>query len=136
MSIPHLIHPIDIDIEQISPATTIYDPDTREPIQQVARSALFTIKGQPRFRSQTSVNLERGGNRGDGNGYILFRIQDLNRAAVTINLNDKITRIGHVTGVEFFVTKIEWIGHLPRHNGPSLLKAWFDDRDPSKQSGV
>lgn len=136
MAIPNLIHPIDIDIEQISKGTTIYDPDTREPIQQVDRASLVTIKGQPRWRSLDSVRMERGGDEVDAKGYIVFRKEDLDASAIMININDKVVRIGHQTGLDYYITKIEWIGHLPRFNGPSLMKAWFDDRNPSKQPSI
>lgn len=136
MAIPNLIHPIDIDIEQIDKGTTIYDPDTREPIQQVNRTTLLTIKGQPRWRSLSEVDMQRGGDRVSARGYIVFRKEDIDNASITIQINDKISRIGHQTGLDYYITRIEWIGHLPRFDGPSLMKAWFDDRRPSKQPGV
>lgn len=133
---PRLIHPITITIEQIDKGATIYDHDTREPIQQASRSSTVTIKAQIRFRSLDEVDLRRGGDRLDARGYVLFRRKDMEKQSITINPNDKITSIGHQTGLEYFITRIEWIGHYPLHNGPSLLKAWFDDRAPGKQSGV
>lgn len=135
MAIPNLIHPIDIDIEQIDKGATIYDPDTREPIQQASRTATITLKGQPRWRRLDAVSMHRGGDRLEAKGYIVFRKEDLDALGIEININDKITRIGH-TDVEYFVVEREWIAHLPRFNGPSLMKAWFNDRRPSKQSGV
>jgi hypothetical protein len=80
--------------------------------------------------------MSRGGDQQSATGYIVFRKLDLDGAGITINLNDKISRIGHQTGLDYYVTKIEWIGHYPSYDGPSLMKAWFDDRRPSKQPGV
>lgn len=129
---PNLIHPIQIEIEQIIPGETFYDPDTREPIQQAARSETVVVPGQPRIRSGDELNIvSRGGNRPESEGYILFRKVDLDARGIVLNINDRITKIGHLEQ-QLYITRLEWIGQLQDYNGPTLVKAWYEDRRPSK----
>lgn len=136
MSVPHLIHPILCVVEQISKGTTIYDEDTREPIQQADRATAVSIMGQPRWRRRDVVSMQRGGDRQEAKAYIVFRKVDMDALLgdnVQFQLGDKVTRIGHQT-VEYFIIEREWLAHLPAHGGPSLLRAWLSDRNPSKRS--
>lgn len=131
---PNLIHPINIEIEQISREETFYDPFTREPIQQAVRKETMVVPGQPRIRSGDELNMEsRGGDRPASDGYVLFRKVDLDAKGVTLGINDRITKIGHLAQ-ELYINRLEWVGQYQEFNGPSLVKAWYVDRRPSKQS--
>ena len=129
---PNLVHPVNIEIQQISKAETYYDPDTREPIQQAVRSATIVLPGQPRIRSGDELKMSsRGGDRPESEGYVLFRKRDLDAKGVTLQINDRITKIGHLEQ-QLYIDRLEWIGQLQDYNGPTLLKAWYVDRRPSK----
>ena len=132
---PNLIHPLDVDIEQISRSTSYYDEDAREAIQQVFRGSKVTVKGQPRIRSFQRLDVERGGSRHEVSGYVLFRKRDLDSANITLQINDKITKIGNLT-VEVFIERLEAMGHLDSFGGHTLMKAWITDRIPSKRSSI
>lgn len=133
MALPNLLHPVNVVVEQISKATTEYDPDTREPIQQAARSTRVTLQGQARWRSQMREEDLKGGAVEGADGYVLFRHVDLEAASVTLQREDRVASIGHVQTDVYFV-RFEWLGHYGDQDGPTLLKAFFEDRGPERQT--
>lgn len=133
MTVPNLIHPINIVVEQISKGTTIYDPDSREPIQQADRPVQTTILGQPKWMSQKDLEMGKGGAEEGAAGYVLFRQVDLAAAGITLEVNDCFKKIGHVD-TDVYIIRLEWCGHYPDTDGPSMVKAHFADRAPAKQT--
>jgi len=131
VTLPRLIHPIDVTIEKIVKASTYYDEDAREPIQQAARAVPVVVKGQPKWTRQFGLDMEKGGARETAAGYVLFRKVDLDAVSVTLEDNDRITKMGHVE-CDVYVIRLEWTGHYPDQDGPSMVKAHFTDRRPSK----
>jgi hypothetical protein len=131
VTLPRLIHPINITIEKIVRGSTWYDEDAREPIQQADRAVPVVVKGQPKWTRQLGLDMEKGGARETSAGYVLFRKIDLDAASVTLEDNDRIVKMGHVD-CDVYVNRIEWTGHYPDQDGPSLVKAHFMDRSPSK----
>jgi len=68
-------------------------------------------------------------------GYLLFLTADLKVAQIEVSRGDRIVQIGegdNAREVDYYVTKFQWRGHYPQHGGPTLLKAWFMDRQPSR----
>ena len=47
-------------------------------------------------------------------------------------LDDRFKKIGSVD-TDVFITRLEFQGHYPDQGGPTLVKAHFTDRQPSKQ---
>lgn len=128
---PRLLHPVDVQIEQINTGTTRYDEDAREPIQQAARNTTVTIKGQAKYGSSKNADYESGGLRENERGYILFREKDLSAASVTLAINDRIKKVGRVNH-DSYITRLEPTGHYGQFGGNTLVKAYFEDRQPSK----
>jgi hypothetical protein len=134
MPIPNLIHPVDVKVEQISKAETFFDEDAREPVQHAARAATVTLKGQVRWRGQFNLSAGVEGAELNADGYVLFRYIDLNAASVELQPNDRFVEIGgRETNV--YIDRVEHLGHYPDVNGPTLVKAYFVDRQPSKLPG-
>ena len=132
MALPNLIHPIDVKIQQLSTAETIYDEETREPIQKAARKATTTVKGQIQWGKSEDAQVAAGGVQMEADGYVLFRYADLKAKNITLELNDRFIKMGHVD-TDVYIVGLQPVGHYPDQNGPSLLKAYFQDRQPSKQ---
>ncbi len=128
---PNLLHPVPVIIEQISIPGTSYDADAREPIQQAARSAAVTLPGQVKYGASKDQRFESSGPQEGERGYVLFRQRDLEKASVTLAVNDRITKIGRVDQ-DAYVTRLEPLGHYGDYGGNTLVKAYFADRQPSK----
>lgn len=133
MPLPNLIHPINCTVERIDKAGTIYDPDAREPVQRAARSTPIVLQAQPHWFSERELQTLAMGPNDYSRGYLLFRYVDLAAASVTIQLNDRVVMQGHLP-TEVYITRTQPMGHYPDQNGASLLKCWFTDRKPSKET--
>lgn len=142
MVLPRLIHPIPCVIEQIDRANTLMDPDAREPIQQAARTAAFTVPGQPKYEAApggpgaiANLNMDPQGPSDTAVGYVLFRVYDLENhplGPITLQKGDRITMQGWIVE-EVYIIRLQPRGHYSDQNGASLIKAWFTDRLPSKE---
>jgi hypothetical protein len=130
---PRLIHPCSIHIRQILKSSTFFDEDAREPVQHAQRSAIVVLPGQVKWEAQKNLIPDKAGVVEGAAGYVLFRVKYMNAASVTLNLNDRFTKMGHVE-TDVYVVKLEWTAHYPKHKGPTMLKAWFADRQPAKQT--
>lgn len=129
---PRLLHPVPIVIEQIDYASSLYDQDAREPIQQAARKIEVTLPGQASYGSSRELSYSQGGRREDERGYVLFRQRDLDARSITLQTNDRIKKIGQSVQ-DGYITRIEPKGHYPGQAGATLVRAWFSDRAPAKQ---
>lgn len=128
MPTPRLIHPVPIVIETMNRAATLMDDDYREPIQQAARNAAITVSGQVWWGEDKGLyNVEEGPVlQSDGN--VLFRYKDLAAAGLsTLKLGDRFTKLGTIA-VDVYVIKVQPMGHYPSAGGPTLLKAFFRER--------
>jgi hypothetical protein len=134
--VPHLIHPVVVKIEQLQRSLSIVDDDFREPIQQARRGPVKSVLGQIKWSSDEQLEISSGGAREGADGYVLFRRHDLIAAGLNeIHQNDRITSMGsggNVTLVDLYITRVQQMGHYP--GGATLVRAWFKDRQPSKQT--
>lgn len=133
MVLPNLIHPVKIIISQWIVGDTIYDEDTREPIKQAARASTETVVGQVSWDLKDDVVIGEGGTRLDANGYILFRWVDLNSKSVTLKRQDEIKKIGWQE-VKLYIVATKPIGHYSDQAGSTMIKAYFSDRAPSRDT--
>jgi hypothetical protein len=132
MPLPNLLHPVPVVIRPIDKPNTPYDSDFREPIQRVARKSDVTLPGQVAWANDKQVQYTRGGNRYDADGYVLFRYADLSAAAITLAVNDRIVSLGGLE-VNVYIKHFQPMGHYADAGGPTLIKAFFSDKDPAKQ---
>jgi hypothetical protein len=131
---PRLIHPCSITIKRVDHGTTLYDEDAREPLQQATRLTSVTIQGQVSWADTSQKDTGRSGVLLNAQGYVLFRKLDLDAAGFAIQINDRISKMGHVE-TDVYVERLEWIGHYTELEGPTMIRAYFSDRLPSKQVG-
>lgn len=131
---PRLIHPVPVVLVQTNASGTLYDPDTREPIQDVARTAPVTLQGQVNWEGDKQLrNGETGAEEGSL-GYVVFRLSDLKARGIEIKREDRFTELGKGYAANVYVVKIQPMGHYPGQQGPTLLKVYFQDRMPTKRS--
>lgn len=133
MPLPNLLHPVDIHVEKIDRASTAYDHDAREPIMQAARETIVVVPGQVNWGTQKGLEPSKVGPREDASGYVLFRYVDLVAVGVVLEDNDRIAKMGNVD-TDVYISKLEPEGHYPDQGGPTLVKAFFVDRQPAKQT--
>ena len=114
------------------------DDDMREPVQQSARGGSVVVPGQIKWGLDRAFNSQRSGPAEDSDGYVLFRLVDLAAATppITIARDDRFLRLGTID-VDVYVTSLRYEGHYTDQGGPTLVKAFFRDRQPSRnQRGV
>jgi len=133
MAIPNLLHPVPVQISQTDESETIYDDDMREPVQQCVRGSTVTVYGQVKWGMDQKYNSRRQGVEEDSDGYVLFRYVDLNAAGITIKREDRFLKLGNID-VDVYVTGLRPEGHYSDQGGPTLVKAYFSDRQPSRQT--
>lgn len=133
MTVPNLLHPVPISVEKIDRASTYYDPDAREPIMQAARKTIVVVPGQVNWGTQKGLEPQKAGPREGATGYVLFRHTDLTAAGLTLEDNDRFAKLGNVE-TDVYIDRLEHEGHYPDQGGPTLVKAYFSDRAPAKQT--
>lgn len=133
MPAPRLIHPVPVTIHQIDKGATLYDEDAREPIQAAARFASKTLDGQVKWFDQFNEKNTRVGTIEEAAGYVLFRQIDLTAQSIVLQNEDRISRIG-TRDTDVYITRLLPVGHYPDQGGHTMVKAYFGDRQPSKQS--
>lgn len=130
---PRLLHPVLVQIEQADRSSTIYDDDAREPVGQVAVSTVVTINGQVKYGSSKQLGYQSSaGVQENEKGYVLFRQRDLDADSIVLKPSDRITMIGTVIH-DVYITRLMPTGHYGAFGGNTLVKAFFEDRQPSKQ---
>lgn len=129
--LPNLLHPVKIIVEVLDIQSTIYDEETREPIKQAIHANAKEVNGQVAWEIKDRDVITEGGARLDSTGYILFRYVDLNSAGITLKLQDRIKKIGW-QDVNLYIVSLKPTGHYGDQNGATLVKAYFNDRSPSR----
>jgi len=136
--LPNLIHPVPVQIKQLLRTTTPVDPDYEEPIQQASLGPAVSVPGQVKWTMDERLRTSLTGAEVESQGYILFRRADLRAKGVAeLKQNDRIVAVGVGANerlVDLYITGIRFEGHFPDQGGATLVKAFFRDRDPGKQT--
>jgi hypothetical protein len=130
--IPNLIHPVPISIQQLDLTNSIQDEDMREPVQQNERSTTKIVNGQVKWTDLKKLSSSREGVIENSTGYVLFRYVDLESESITLKREDRIIKIGTLD-VDVYIVSLVPLGHYSTQGGPTMVKAMFDDRQPSRQ---
>lgn len=130
---PRLIHPVPVTIEQIKTGSTVYDDDMREPVQQAARASTAVVPGQIAWGADRNYQGAAQGPQEASDGYVTFRYADLKAQGVELRREDRFARFG-CQEVDVYVVKVQPLGHYADQGGASLVRAYFSDRQPSKQT--
>lgn len=129
---PRLLHPVPVIVETLERASTIYDPDFREPVQNVVRGAPVTCPGQVKWGLDQALESSRSGPKEEADGYALFKLADLAALGVTLKREDRFTSLGGIAA-DVYVVALRYEGHYPHQGGPALVKAFFKDRHTSTE---
>lgn len=127
-----LISPVPVVVEQLDTANTIYDDVAREPVKTVARASQTTLEAQVSWGRSSRYSYRQGGQDGfaeKADGYLVFRVSDLDDAGVSLARGDKVVTIGgRPAGV--YLTDRLYAGH---HGGAPRLEVWdFADESPKR----
>lgn len=133
MPTPNLLHPVQVIVQPIDRAATLQDDDFREPIQNAARGADVAINGQVKWEEDEGERPAKTGPGAASRGYVLFRYRDLDRLGLVLKQGDRIARIGRLE-TDVYIVRLVPMGHWHDVGKATLLKAYFADRHPSRQS--
>lgn len=119
--------------------TALMDDSLHEPIGQVRRP-LKPIKliAQISDGKTNDPKSASGGVVLESDGYLLFRTKDLRAKNTTVDVGDRVVQIGedeNARSVDYYITKLKYMGHYPGKKGASLVRAYYEDRHPSRQRG-
>lgn len=122
---PRLVHPVAVTLAQVDPGATDYDPITREPVGEVGLVER-ALSGQVRESRGERLRMTQGGADATANagGRVVFDVEALEAAGVSVALGDRITRAGD-RAVNWRVVRIE--GHAQYRGRARHLWAFFDD---------
>jgi hypothetical protein len=137
MPIPRLIHPIPVFLRKADrEQTALMDDNLNEPVGQVRREQTpIKLMAQHGNVKDSAAMATEGGVNEKSDGYLLFLTADLNAARVTIERGDRVVQIGDGDvgrEVDFYIVKLKYMGHYPRQRGPTLVRAYYEDRHPSR----
>ena len=130
-------HPITVFLRKADKEqTAVMDDDLHEPVGQVRRK-LKPIKLVAQIADGKAKDpvASSGGVVEESDGYLLFRTKDLRTAKTTVERGDRIVQIGEKPNdreVDYYITKLKYMGHYPGKKGASLVRAYFEDREPSR----
>lgn len=135
---PNLLHPIPVYLSRVEKDfTALQDANLHEPIGQVKRPQAPTkLYAQISWGMDKRISQGEGGALLDSDGYLLFRTSDLRDKYITLQIGDRIAQIGEEKAkqnVDLYLIAFKWMGHYPDQQGASLVKAYFEDRSPSRQ---
>lgn len=137
MPTPRLLHPVPVELRKADRKfTAAYDENLREPVGQVRRKQKpIKLTAQVKIKDTDATTATEGGEQRQSNGYMLFLTADLKKKGVTIDIGDRVVKIGtgdNAREVDYYIVKFHWRGHYPEHGGPTMVKAFFEDRQPSR----
>jgi hypothetical protein len=132
MVLPNLIHPVNVIIQTLDTANTVYDENHREPIPQTSRNSSQTVLGQPKYFGREK-EVDIGGKIIKATGYVLFRYSDLEYQSITLKTDDKITKIGKLDCV-YYINGLTPAGHYTDQLGATMVKAFFNDKHPAQNN--
>jgi len=123
---PKLIHPVQVTIQPIDPATTSYDTGAREQIPSVARKAAVTIPAQVHWSRLLDVEQTMTGNVEHYDGWLAFERADLEKYSYAPADGDRVTAIEGVKALLYLQPNAQQRGQYQgRHN---LVRVFFRDR--------
>ncbi|KKN36508.1 hypothetical protein LCGC14_0772940 [marine sediment metagenome] len=136
MPTPRLLHPVPVELRKKDVARTIMDDNYSEPVGQVHRKQKpVKLVAQHMIKKEKMAVATEGGVQEESDGYLLFRTSDLRDKKCDVERGDRIVSMGgskNQRTTNFYIVKLQFIGHYPEHGGATLLKAFYQDRQPSR----
>lgn len=98
---PTLPHAVDVVLKVLDAVNTAKDPDTGEPIGEVAYGPEIRVDGQVEWRRSSAMVEGKGGVVPVSDGHVMFLAVDLDAAQIVLKKGDKIMSIaGDPVGVD------------------------------------
>ena len=140
MTLPNLIHPIQITVERLLRSELLMDEDAREPVigARTTTAQTFTMPAQIKWSNKDDPDPMEAGPRERDSGYVLLRLHDMDAimgVGQRLTRGDRIITMGVTTGLDLYITGQEPIGHWPDQLGQTMIKYKFSDRHPVRQLG-
>lgn len=138
---PRLIHPVPVWLRQLDrEGTAITDDNLREPVGQARRELKpVKLRAQVKDGRTDAATAAAIGAVEHSDGYLLFLTADLRAAGVTLQRGDRIVQIGEEPNaredLDYYLLRFQYLGHYPHAGGATLVKAFYEDRAPSRQRG-
>lgn len=141
MPTPRLLHRTPVYLRKIDREfTAVMDDNLHEPVGEVRREPKpirLECQHQPNSKDDPRV-ASSGGIALESDGYCLFLTSELRAAKVTIEDGDRIVQIGDEPNdftVNYYIVKVKPMGHYRQHGGATMLRAYYEDREPSRHRG-
>jgi len=140
MTLPTLLHPVQVKVERLIRSEMLMDVDAREPVHGTRTTArqTFTLPAQIKWSDTEEASPQEAGTREEDRGYILCRTVDMDLLlgpGSRLKRGDRIIAIGHEEGLDLYITGSLQMGHYLDQNGSSLIRYRFSDRHPTRQDG-
>lgn len=138
MPTPRLLHRVAVKLrKKDAKFTPIVDHNLREPVGQVRRKQRpLELSAQHAIKREDLAVPAPGGRQLHSDGSLLFLTSELRRARVTLEDGDLIIELGsgdNARTVDFYILRLQYLGHYPEHGGPTMVKAFYEDRQPSRR---
>jgi hypothetical protein len=135
---PRLLHPVPVWLKKIDRMfTAIMDENFSEPVGQVRKSqSSIKLYAQLKIGATNSFDPSFGGAEEHSVGYMLFRTSDLRGANFELERGDRVVQLGdgdNKREVDYYIVKVEYVGHYSAAKGATMVKAFFSDRQPANQ---
>lgn len=132
-----LIHPITVFLRKADKEqTAVMDDELHEPVGQVRRRLKpIKLTAQINDGKSNDATASSGGVVLESDGYLLFRTEDLRTARTSVEIGDRVVQVGEKPNdheVDYYITKLKYMGHYPGKKGASLVRAYYEDREPSR----
>lgn len=135
MPTPRLLHPVPVELRKKDVARTIMDDNYSEAVGQVRRKQKpIQLVAQHMIKKEKMAAATEGGVQEESEGYLLFRTSDLRDKETDVVRGDRIVSMGAAKNkreTNFYIIKLQFIGHYPEHAGATMVKAFYMDRQPS-----
>lgn len=133
MTVPNLIHPIDVVVRLLNREGTTNRDFFREPVGKAKRSRNdILVPGQVFDQDNINRTIETG-LKEITEGYVVFRVIDLLRAEMKLQVGDRIVSFGSdelLEPVNLYFYRFRRKGHYRR--GRTLVHGWYADKSPTR----
>lgn len=138
---PRLINPVPVFIRKADPDNTAaVNTSLHEPVGQMRRFRdPIKLLAQISYIKMDNPVPTAGGINEISDGYLVFQISRLRKMGIMVDRGDQVTQIGQgrtLMAVDYYITKIQPLGHTSLAKGATLIKAYFADRQPTRQRPI
>lgn len=129
--VPSLLHPNNVTIEPKEAASALVDDYSSEIIRGSGRGTEFIIPAQVHWEREKDADPHQQDIVESSTGHITVRRWDAERLGVSLpKRGDRITKLDDAA-VRLYIIRTTPLGHYSASDKPTLLRAYFTDREPT-----